>query len=121
MSIKVPILRASRNTIFTPSIPHAIVVYTIAIIETSHISATKDVLCCGGADWSCIRVRRRGRWIPPGSYVRTNEVIIGSTDAWVNYEEQWKREEIICMIAETAGEEGLDMNIPPGYKGSAHP
>jgi hypothetical protein len=81
MSKIVPILRAPRNTIYTSGIPHAIVVYTIAVIKAPHIGAAKDVLCCGGADRSCIRVRRRGRWIAPTSDVWTNEVIVGRTDA----------------------------------------
>jgi hypothetical protein len=88
MSIAAPIFRASRNTIFNSSIPHAIVVHTIAIIKTSHISATEHVLCFGGADRTGIRVGRRCLWITPDSNVWANEVIIGRTDAGVNYNDK---------------------------------
>jgi hypothetical protein len=45
MSKIVPIQRAPWRTIFTPSIPHAIELNTVAIIETPQVGATEDVLC----------------------------------------------------------------------------
>jgi hypothetical protein len=83
----VPIQGAPWNTIFTSSIPHAIVLNTIAVIETPQVGATKNELW-----WcrSCLLVgRRKGRWTTPSSDEWTNEGIVGYTDARVNARIHW--------------------------------